>query len=122
MNDAQTVQPEQDRPEPHGLLAGKVALVSGVGPDLGRAMAVRSARAGADVVLAARDGARLNEIADEIKALGRRALPVPTDVTDANARSELVSAALAEFSGVDVLFNCAFSHPPKDLINTDLED
>lgn len=105
------------------ILTGKVVLVSGVGPDLGRSLAVRSAQAGADVVLAARDGDRLESIGQEVRALGRRALAVPTDVTDATARRELVRAAVVEFGRVDVLMNAAFVHPPFiKLLDADLDD
>ena len=55
------------------LLAGQVVVVCGVGPGLGRSIALASARAGADVVLAARTASRLDEVAKEVTALGRRA-------------------------------------------------
>src|SRR6185312_7160554 len=53
------------------LLAGQVVVVSGVGPGLGRSIALASARAGADVVVAARTASRLDEVAKEVTALGR---------------------------------------------------
>ena len=58
------------------LLADKVVLVSGVGPGLGQAIALRSAVAGADVVLAARTESRLAEVAGKVTATG---LPMPSD-------------------------------------------
>ena len=64
------------------LLQDKVVVVCGVGPGLGRAIAVQSARAGADVVLAARTKERLDEVAAEVYALGRRAVTASADVTD----------------------------------------
>ena len=64
------------------LSLGTVVVVSGVGPDLGRSIALRCAEAGADLVLAARTAARLDEVAKEVTALGRRAVAVPTDITD----------------------------------------
>ena len=64
------------------LLAGQVVVISGVGPGLGRSIALTSARAGADVVLAARTASRLDEVAKEVAALGRRGVAIPTDVTD----------------------------------------
>jgi len=64
------------------LLAGRVAIVSGVGPGLGRAIALALARAGADVGLGDRRAAPLERVAAEIEELGRRSCAVPTDVTD----------------------------------------
>lgn len=104
------------------LLPDKVVLVSGVGPDLGRSLALRAAQAGADVVLAARSAKRLELVEQEVRALGRRALAVPTDVTDAAARRSLVAAALETFGRVDVLMNAAFSHTRNDrLLELDLD-
>lgn len=106
-----------------GALTGKVVLVAGVGPDLGRSLVLRSAQAGADIVLAARDKERLEGIAEEVTALGRQALSVPTDVTDADARRDLAAAAVDHFGHVDVLMNAAFTHPtPASLLATDLDD
>jgi NAD(P)-dependent dehydrogenase (short-subunit alcohol dehydrogenase family) len=94
------------------LLRGTVVVVSGIGPGLGRSIALQSARAGADVVLAARTASRLDEVAREVTALGRRALAVATDITDAQSASRLAEAALAAFGRVDTLVNNAFAIPP----------
>jgi NAD(P)-dependent dehydrogenase (short-subunit alcohol dehydrogenase family) len=103
-------------------LQDKVLVISGVGPDLGRQIAVRGAGAGADVVLAARTAARLEEVAAEIKELGRRALVVPTDMTvEADAR-RLADSAVAEFGKVDALVHNALVMPPiKALERVDLD-
>jgi NAD(P)-dependent dehydrogenase (short-subunit alcohol dehydrogenase family) len=104
------------------LLAGKVVVVCGIGPGLGRSIAVRSARAGADVVLAARTESRLEEVAKEVAALGRRTLAVPTDITDEAAAAALAEAALAEFGQVDTLVHNAFAIPPLvGLADVDLD-
>jgi len=104
------------------LLDGKVIVVSGVGPGLGRSIAVRCAQAGADVVLAARTEARLREIAGEIAGFGRKAVTVPTDITDDGAAGRLVGAALDAFGRVDTLVNNAFAIPPlADLANADFD-
>jgi NAD(P)-dependent dehydrogenase (short-subunit alcohol dehydrogenase family) len=92
-----------------GLLDGRVAVVSGVGPGMGRAIAVELARAGADVALAARREESLRAVADEVEALGRRALPVATDVTDSAACHALADATANELGGVDILVNNAFT-------------
>jgi NAD(P)-dependent dehydrogenase (short-subunit alcohol dehydrogenase family) len=103
------------------LLRDRVVVVSGVGPGLGRAIALRCAAAGADVVLAARTPARLDEIAAEVAALGRRALAVPADITDDESAAHLAQAALAAFGRVDALVNNAFGMPPMaDLGDVDL--
>jgi NAD(P)-dependent dehydrogenase (short-subunit alcohol dehydrogenase family) len=115
-------------PQPAGslpagsLLAGTVVLVSGVGPDLGRAIALRSAEAGADVVLAARTASRLDEVAKEVTGLGRRAVAVPADITDADSAARLAEAALAAFGRVDTLVHNAFTIPPlTSLADADLD-
>ena len=62
-------------------LDGKVAIITGAGRGLGRAMAVKFAEAGADIVAAARTGRQLDETAGCVSKLGRKCLIVPTDVT-----------------------------------------
>ena len=105
------------------LLADKVVLVAGVGPGLGQAVAVRAAQSGADVVLAARTGSYLSEVAGKVEAAGRRALVVPTDLTDDDAAATLVREALGEFGRVDGLVNNAFAMPPmRSLGKVDFEE
>jgi NAD(P)-dependent dehydrogenase (short-subunit alcohol dehydrogenase family) len=104
------------------LLRGTVVVVSGIGPGLGRSIALQSARAGADVVLAARTADRLDEVAKEVTALGCRGLAIPADITDAESAAGLVDAALAEFGRVDTLVNNAFAIPPlTSLAEADLD-
>jgi len=94
------------------LLEGKVAIVSGIGPGLGRSIAMACAREGADVVLAARTPARLDEVRGEIEGLGRRALSVPTDIAEDADCKALADAAMEAFGRIDALFNNAFVMPP----------
>jgi NAD(P)-dependent dehydrogenase (short-subunit alcohol dehydrogenase family) len=104
------------------LLADKVIVVAGVGPGLGRSIAVRGARAGADVVLAARTPARLEEVAREVTALGRRGLAVPADLTDPEAAARLAEAAVEAFGRVDTLVYNALAMPPiADLASVGLD-
>ena len=104
------------------LLDGKVIVVAGVGSGLGRSLAVRGAGQGADVVLAARTASRLDEVAKEVTALGRRALAVPSDVTDPGAAGHLVQAALDAFGRVDALVYNALAMPPiADLAKVGLD-
>jgi NAD(P)-dependent dehydrogenase (short-subunit alcohol dehydrogenase family) len=94
------------------LLPEKVVVVAGVGPGLGRSIALASAREGADVVLAARSAARLDDVAKEVAALGRRGLAVPTDLADPEAAARLKETALDAFGHVDALVYNALAMPP----------
>lgn len=98
------------------LLQDKVVIVSGIGPGLGRATALAAARHGADVVLAARTESRLAEVAAEVAALGRRALPMVTDVSRDEDCRALVERASAELGRIDILVNNAFKMPPFELL------
>jgi NAD(P)-dependent dehydrogenase (short-subunit alcohol dehydrogenase family) len=91
-----------------GLLSGKVCVVSGVGPGLGRQAAKALAAHGADLVLAARRQSTLDEVLAEVSSLGARAVAVPTDITDPDACARLMAAGVEEFGGIDVLVNNAF--------------
>ena len=102
-----------------GMLENKVVVISGVGPALGTTLARRCAEAGADLVLAARTAERLTEVADQVSALGRRALAVSTDITDDEQVANLVTRSLEEYGKVDVLINNAFRVPSmKPLADT----
>jgi NAD(P)-dependent dehydrogenase (short-subunit alcohol dehydrogenase family) len=89
------------------LLEGRVAIVTGSGTGIGRATAMVLAQHGADVVLAGRRAELIEKTATSIRDLGRRALVVPTDVTDSEACERLVQATLDEYGHVDVLVNNA---------------
>lgn len=105
-----------------GLLDGKIVVVSGVGPGLGRSICLRAAAAGATVVLAARTESRLKEVAAEVDAAGGTSLVVPTDITDDDAVDSLVRSVIAEFGRADVVVNNAFALPSmKPLARTDFE-
>ena len=84
------------------LLDEKVVLISGVGPGLGQALAMRSALAGADVVLAARTEARLSEVAGKVAATGRRALVVPTDITNGGRMGKNLRAGSKPSAGYGI--------------------
>jgi len=90
------------------LLEGKVALVSGVGPGMGRDISLAFAREGAAVVLGARTTERVEAVAAEVEALGGRALPVRLDITDRASCDGAVTAAGDAFGTIDILVNNAF--------------
>ena len=100
------------------LLEDKVVVLSGVGPGLGRALGEQAALMGADLVLVSRTEKRLEKMAAVVREHGRRALVVPTDITDEDARRRLVEATLEEYGRVDCLINNAFGIPPMEPIST----
>lgn len=105
------------------LLRDKVALITGASRGIGAAAARVFARAGAAVVLAARDEQALEVVAGEIRASGGRALAVPTDVSDPVAFERLVSRTLDTYGHLDAAFNnAADGHRPMPLAEIPLED
>lgn len=104
------------------LLRDRVVVVSGVGPGLGRGVAVRAAAEGAAVVLAARTPETVAAIEAEIGSAGGRALGVPADITDPDACEAVVAAAVEAFGRIDGLVNNAFRGPRGDaFVEADLE-
>lgn len=89
----------------NGVLDGRVAIVTGGGRGLGRAFALALAEAGADVALAARGAGDIERVATEVEERGRRALALPTDVSEAADVEKLVEHVLGELGGLDVLVN-----------------
>ncbi|OGO63483.1 MAG: hypothetical protein A2Z45_04660 [Chloroflexi bacterium RBG_19FT_COMBO_55_16] len=85
------------------FLLDKVAIVTGASAGIGRATALALAECGADVVLAARNVVALQETALQIEGLGRKALVVPTDVTQQVQVEGLVNQTMAEWGCVDIL-------------------
>src|SRR6476661_10498000 len=92
-----------------GMLDGKVAVVSGLGPGMGRDISLALANEGADIVMAARQEKRMAKCAPEVEALGRRALPVVCDITSAEDCEALGERVRAEFGRLDILVNNAFN-------------
>ena len=88
-----------------GLLKNRVALLAGVGPDLGSALARVFAAEGANLVLGARSEGTIRSLAGEIEGMGRKCVWQSTDVTDSTACESLVARAEAELGGLDILVN-----------------
>ncbi|KAF0962578.1 putative 2,4-dienoyl-CoA reductase [Rhodococcus sp. T7] len=103
------------RPDVH---RGRVALITGGGTGIGRAIALDMARCGADVVISGRRPEPLEKTVAEIEALGGRALAVPADIREEEQVTALVDRALERFGRVDVLVNNAggqFAAPAEDI-------
>ncbi|HEY3230055.1 MAG TPA: SDR family NAD(P)-dependent oxidoreductase [Roseiflexaceae bacterium] len=93
--------------EDHLPLAGRRAVVTGAGRGIGHAIALALAAAGTDVALCARSHAELEQVAEELRALGRRALALPCDVTNAAAVARMAEEVTAGLGGIDILVNNA---------------
>jgi len=88
-------------------LTGQIAIVTGAGRGIGRATALELARLGADIVIAEVDQAGAKRTAEEVGALGRRAVATSTDVTSRADLRAMVDRATAEFGRIDILVNNA---------------
>ena len=95
----------------------KVAMVTGAGSGIGKAVALAFGREGYHVVLAGRRADLLEEVA---KAIGPKALAVPTDVADPNSVKKLFAACQQKFGRLDVLFNNAGTGAPGTILLEDL--
>jgi 7-alpha-hydroxysteroid dehydrogenase len=100
-------------------LNGQAAVVTGAGRGIGAASAIALAEAGADVVISARHGSQLQEVADEIEALGRRAVIVKADLSDLDAAANLAEVARTEFGRLDIVVNNVGGTIPNTLLDTD---
>jgi dehydrogenase/reductase SDR family protein 4 len=101
---------------PKFSLEGKVAIVTGGSRGIGRAIALGFAEAGADVVVASRTAADLEEVAGQIRGLGRRAVAVQADIAVRAEVDGMVRSTLEEFGTVDVLINNAAINIMRPLV------
>jgi 7-alpha-hydroxysteroid dehydrogenase len=99
-------------------LDGKAAIVTGAGRGIGAATAVALAEAGADVVISARTESQLDEVADAIKAAGRRAHVVAADLSDEGAIRGLATAARDAFGRLDIVVNNVGGAMPCTYLDT----
>lgn len=103
-------------------LTGKVAIVTGASRGLGQYFARALARAGADLVLTARDAASLQPFMAELAPLGRRVLPLALDVRDTRSITAMADAAQAHFDRIDILVNNAGCNIRKPALDVTWDD
>jgi 7-alpha-hydroxysteroid dehydrogenase len=99
-------------------LTDKVAVVTGGGRGIGAEIARTFAAAGADVAIAARTRSELEEVAEDVRAHGRRALVVPCDVSEVQNLAPLVDATVAELGAIDIVVNNAGGSMPGPFLDT----
>lgn len=104
------------------LLQNQVAVITGAGRGIGRAVAMRFAREGAHVVLNARRAADLEAVAAACRECGIEALAVPGDAADEVDVARLVSATLGRFGRIDILVNNAGVGNYKNVVDTTADD
>ena len=104
-------------------LEGQVAAVTGAGTGIGREISLRLAAEGADVVLTGRSTGAMEEVAELVRAGGRRALPVAMDLRDPDSITGAAKAAESEFGRVDVLVNnSGVGGPSAPLVDMPLDE
>src|SRR5689334_12092576 len=99
-------------------LDGKVAIVTGAGRGIGASIARTYANAGANVAIASRTKEQLDEVATDVRAAGREALVLPSDVNENDALEELVARTMTEFGRIDVVVNNAGGTMPRPFLDT----
>lgn len=103
-------------------LGGRVAVVTGASRGLGQYFGRALARAGADLVITSRRVEALSGFAEEIRRLGRKALPLPLDVRDYESIRRMARAAEAEYGRIDILVNNAGCNVRKRALEVTWED
>lgn len=98
------------------MFDGKVAVVTGGGRGIGRAIALAFARCGADVAVASRTLDELEGVADEVRATGQRSLGVQTDITVKADVDNLASKVKDELGSIDILVNNAATNVMRNLL------
>jgi NAD(P)-dependent dehydrogenase (short-subunit alcohol dehydrogenase family) len=110
-------------PQPSAPFAGRTAIVTGSGRNIGRAIAVALAAGGANVVVNGhRDRNAVDGVVREIEAAGGRALGVMADVCSHDQVAELVRRAVAEFGAVDIAISNVATRPKQAFLDISLED
>src|ERR1700728_2959235 len=103
-------------------LDNQVAVVTGGGRGLGAAIALAFAEVGADVVIASRTQAELEAVADQVRAVGRRAHIVAADLAQPEVTAELAGQAVEAFGRLDIVVNNVGGTMPNTLLTTSTKD
>ena len=102
-------------------LTEKTAIVTGAGRGIGKAIALGLAEVGADIGLVARTTSELEAVAEQIQALGRRAVPITSDLTMTEGIQPLVEELTGQMGGIDILVNNAGINIPQDSIDVTVD-
>jgi len=103
-------------------LDDKVAVITGGGRGLGAAIAVAFAEAGADVVIASRTESQLEAVAEQVRAVGRRAHIVTADLAHPEVTAKLAEQAVEAFGKLDIVVNNVGGTMPNTLLTTSTKD
>ncbi|MCX6504944.1 MAG: SDR family oxidoreductase [Actinobacteria bacterium] len=102
-------------------LTDRVVMITGAGRGIGAGCAQACAEAGAHVALTARTVSQLEEVGDEVRAQGRKALIFPADVNDLDTLEAFVAATIEEFGRIDTVINNAGGSMPAPFMDTSTE-
>lgn len=102
-------------------LKDQIAIVTGAGRGIGKAIALGLAEAGADIGLVARTTPELEAVAEKIQKLGRRAVPISSDLTKTEGIQPLVEDFAGQLGGIDILVNNAGINIPQDSVDVTVE-
>lgn len=100
-------------------LEGNVAIVTGAGQGIGRGIALRLAQEGADLAIFEINPETCKAVAEEVKTIGRRGLPLAIDITNREAVRKTVGQVVGELGRVDILVNNAGGTPMKNFMDLD---